>query len=443
MHFIKKVLNITAYGGFYTEEELSFGDKILSNYNKLFLRIEPNGKSRLYILTKQEVIILDWSSYYRKKANQNRLTAKDVKQYIFENGLIPDVLEKIGCKHIKKVDRIGNNSFYQCSNIDGSKYNAIQVYCNPYINISNFTRNIGGDNPDIFALIQYNKKLKFYDAFRYLCKILGIEGKTKDELLKPTKDFDFDNYDNDDIEHEDEEIPRTEQKIDYQSELANDIKWYFGCVSMLHESWFREGILPLTRSKFDIRYSYKKNRIVFPIRHYLTGDIIAISGRTTVDYANDFDIPKYKTTAHYSKSQNVFGLYENYDSIIRSGFATIFEAEKSVFKRDTVGKATGDYTGVAIQGHFMSNEQAKILCDLNLNEYIVAMDKDVIFEEVEYICSKLYAYGAKKVTYIWDSDNLLDEKDSPADRGYKIYQQLFDNRIYCDYDKIAVKAEKC
>ena len=389
---------------------------------------------------------MDWSSYYRNKANQNRLTAKDVKQYIYENGLIGNVLEKIGCKHIKRVERYGDDSYYQCANVDGTKTTAIQVYCTPYINVTDYTRNIG-NNPDLIGLIQYNKKLKFYDAFRYLCKILGIEGKTKDELLKPKKtiDTDFDDYYDyeDDTDYEDEEIRKTEKEKDYQSQLAKDISWYNSCVPYLHESWYlKECIMPWTRKEFGIKYSYEYHRIVFPIRHYETGDIIAISGRTTIEFAEELGIPKYKTTAHYSKSQNVFGLYENYENIIRSGFATIFEAEKSVFKRDTVGKATGDFTAVAIQGHFLSNEQAKILCDLNLNEYIVAMDKDVSLEDVEYICSKLYAYGAKKVTYIWDSDNLLDEKDSPVDKGYKIYQQLFDNRVYCDYDKIEFKAKR-
>jgi len=386
---------------------------------------------------------MDWSSYYRNKANQNRLTAKDVKQYIYENGLIGDVLEKIGCKHIKRVERYGDDSYYQCANVDGTKTTAIQVYCTPYINVTDYTRSIGS-NPDLIGLIQYNKKLKFYDAFRYLCKILGIEGKTKDELLKPKKNIDtyIDDYYDDDTDYEDEEICKAEKEKNYQSQLAKDISWYNSCVPYLHESWYREGIMPWMRDKFGIKYSYKKHRVVFPIRHYLTGDIIAISGRTTIDCAEELGIPKYKTTAHYSKAQNVFGLYENYESIIRSGFATIFEAEKSVFKRDTVGKATGDFTAVAIQGHFLSDEQAKILCDLNLNEYIVAMDKDVSLEDVEYICSKLYVYGAKKVSYIFDSDDMLNEKDSPADKGYKAYKQLFDNRVYCDYDKIEVKAKK-
>lgn len=390
---------------------------------------------------------MDWSSYYRNKANQKRLTAKDVKQYIYENDLIGDVLEKIGCKHIIKIDRVGDDSYYQCSNVDGIKARAIQVYCNPYLNVTNYTRNLGG-NPDIITLIQYNKKLEFYDAFRYLCKILGIESKSKDELIKPKIiiDTDFDDYDDDEEARELAELAREEakEKREYEKAIKRDISWYKNCVPMLHESWYRkEGIMPWTRKKFDIRYSYKRNRIVFPTRHYLTGEIIGISARTTVDCAEELGIPKYLSTPYYPKSKNLFGLYENKEDIIRSGFITIFEAEKSVFKRDTVGKATGDFTAVAIQGHYISDEQAKILCDLNLSEYIVALDKDVSLEEVEYMCSKLYAYGAEKVTYIWDSFNLLGEKDSPVDKGYKVYQKLVDNRVYCDNDKIDIKAKRC
>ena len=32
---------------------------------------------------------------------------------------------------------------------------------------------------------------------------------------------------------------------------------------------------------------------------------------------------------------NLYGLYENYDAIQKAGYVVVFEAEKSVLKRDT------------------------------------------------------------------------------------------------------------
>ena len=344
---------------------------------------------------------------------------------------------------VKKYDC----SYYQCSNKDGNKANAIRVYIDSYLNIVNFTRNLG-HNPDIFTLVQYNMKLKgFRDSFQFVCKILGLEGKTKDDIAAEIEAFDTYDYTLSDEEQEAQELAEELKQEEaknriYQEALKDDIRFFNGCVPYLHDSWCKQGILSLTRVKFDIRYSYNRKRIIFPIRHYLSGEIIGINTRTIVENYQELDIPKYKSTKYYPKSKNIFGLFENRESIIKSRFVTIFESEKSVFKRDTVGKHTGDYTAVAIQGHVLSDDQAKILGDMDLSEYIVSMDKDVTLGEIEYMCSKLYAYGAKKVTYIYDTDGLLGEKDSPVDKGYKVYQQLFDSRIYCNNEKVEIKAKR-
>ena len=45
------------------------------------------------------------------------------------------------------------------------------------------------------------------------------------------------------------------------------------------------------------------------------------------------------------------------------------------------------------------------------------------------MCEKFY--GIRKVSYIWDSYDLLKSKDSPADAENKIYNFLFEfRRIY-------------
>ena len=62
----------------------------------------------------------------------------------------------------------------------------------------------------------------------------------------------------------------------------------------------------------------------------------------------------------YIKSLNLFGLYENYDSIQKAKQVTVVEAEKSVLKRDSLN----DSTLVALSGHTMSEEQAAILIGL-------------------------------------------------------------------------------
>ena len=110
-------------------------------------------------------------------------------------------------------------------------------------------------------------------------------------------------------------------------------------------------------------------------------------------------------------------------------YCVLYEAEKSVLKRDSLN----DPTGLALQGHSISEEQVRIILGLNVREIVVALDKDVPIEEVWSICERFYM--KRKVTYIWDSHNLLGEKDSPADANSKIYNFLFKYRIEYDEEK--------
>ena len=81
----------------------------------------------------------------------------------------------------------------------------------------------------------------------------------------------------------------------------------------------------------------------------------------------------------------------------------------------------------------MSEEQARILIGIDVNEVIIALDKDVSIEEVWHMCEKFY--NIRKVSYIWDSWGLLGEKDSPADASNKIYNFLFKYRVVYDAEK--------
>ena len=94
-----------------------------------------------------------------------------------------------------------------------------------------------------------------------------------------------------------------------------------------------------------------------------------------------------------------------------------------------------DATGTALQGHIISDQQAEIIASLNLNEVVIAFDKDVTKEEVLFYCDKLLNHGVKKVSYIFDEWNYLEAKDSPADANNKDYRFLFENRLLYSKDK--------
>ena len=186
--------------------------------------------------------------------------------------------------------------------------------------------------------------------------------------------------------------------------------------------------MPWSVKKFGLAYSYKFKRNVIPLRYWLTGELLGFNMRTSVENYDMFDIKKYFITPNYPKQMNLFGLWENKEGIQEKGYVVVYEAEKSVLKRDSLN----DSTGVAVSGHEISDEQVKILIGLNC-EIIIAFDKDIDIEHIRHCCEKFY--GIRKVSYIWDKYDLLGEKDSPADAQNKIFEFLMQYRITYDYEE--------
>lgn len=338
-----------------------------------------------------------------------------LKEYIFKNEKIEFVLEKIGCHHIKFHS---NKDFFSCGNYNGDNISAVNVKNNKYLNVINWTREKDfDDTSDIITLVQYNKNCSFLEAVKYLHGILGLEYKCerKSKKAKEKKDplYIFKKWENkqklvdvDDIHILDED-------------LLNDF------IPILYIGWLREGIMPWTAKKFGLAYSYKYKRVVIPIRYWLTGELLGTNMRTTVENWEELDIKKYYLTPSYQKSLNIFGLYENYNDIQKAGYVVIYEAEKSVLKRDSLN----DPTGVAIQGHSLSDEQVRVLIGLNV-DIIISMDNDVPLQEVRHMCEKLYK--GRNVYYTHDKWDLLGEKDSIADMPNKIFNFFMKHKVKYD-----------
>ena len=335
----------------------------------------------------------------------------ELKQYIFNNDKTSFVLEQLGCHDIK-FHPIKN--YTTASNPDGDNKSAVLVYNNEYLTVQNFTRDLKSIDafPDIITLVRFYKHLDFRGALKWLHSILGLKftntykvdsDTTRDvlDIFKSTK-----RYKKDSIEY----------KI-LNEDLLLDFYPY------IHKEFAKEGILQPTIDKFQLGYSYEARGTIIPIRYWLDGSLIGIVRRTSVENYEELDIPKYFPIKPYMKSGNIYGLWENYKYIQEKGYCVVFEGQKSVLKRDTML----DYTATAVCGHDISEEQVKILAGLNLQEIIIAFDKDVMQHELRSQCEKVY--GIRNVSYIYDKDDLLQDKDAPIDQGNEIYQYLFNNRI--------------
>lgn len=203
--------------------------------------------------------------------------------------------------------------------------------------------------------------------------------------------------------------------------------------------WLQEGITKEAMDKFKISFSISQNKIVIP--HYdIKGRLIGIRART-LDREEATQFGKYRpiqigTTVYSHPLQfNLYGIYEHQEAIRKRKSAVIVEGEKSVLlDQGYYGKWSN---AVACCGSTINKYHISLLTDiLGVNEIIIAFDKEYIDcysekakqyrHKLENICQK---YKNKATfSYIWDYNNLLNEKDSPLDKGKEVYEKLLQER---------------
>ena len=219
---------------------------------------------------------------------------------------------------------------------------------------------------------------------------------------------------------------------------SKEIMTYF--IKYYHPTWLKDGITKSAMDKFNIRFSISQNKIIIP--HYnINGELIGIRGRT-IDPEEAKVYGKYRPIQIGNKIYNhhlgfnLYGIYENKNGLKKRRSAIIAEGEKSVLL--DYGNY-GEYANtVACCGSSFNKYQISLLTDiLGVNEITIAFDKEYKIWNDE----KAKKYRAKitkmceeysnqaNFFYIWDYENLLNEKDSPFDKGKEVFEYLYKNRV--------------
>lgn len=338
------------------------------------------------------------------------MNANELKEYIINNNKISLILEKVGCHGIKEY-----KTEYRAALPDKKNTTAVTVKKdNLFTAVNSSDLNFTGD---IFVLVMELKKVSFGKANKIIHEYLNLEySYNKPKQTKETNDL-LDVF---------KKVKRTVCVVNKDVEIYDDsiLKEY---VNLPYISWVREGIMPYACKKFNIGYAFDKKRIIIPWHYWCGGDnnYVGIVGRTTIPNYEELDIPKYFGIKPFSKSMNIYGLYENYQTIQEKGYAVILEAEKSVLKR----YSRKDGTAVAIGSHTLSDEQVKILIGLNV-DIVIAYDEGININEIRKECEKFY--GIRNVYYIYDKWGILNEKESPADRPNKQYEFMLKYKVKYD-----------
>lgn len=206
-----------------------------------------------------------------------------------------------------------------------------------------------------------------------------------------------------------------------------------------HPLWLKENISPKVMNDFNIRFSISQNKIVIP--HYdISGNLVGIRARAIEQ--EDVERGKYmpiyvgNTLYNHQLGFNLYGIYENQKAIKLTKRAIIFEAEKSILLSNSY---FGDFsTAVATCGSQLNRFQINLLVKkLGVTEIILAFDKeyDKPYSEKgrtyrQKLIEKCKKYqGLATFYYIFDEHGLLEEKDSPIDKGLETFETLFAKKI--------------
>lgn len=334
-----------------------------------------------------------------------------LKQKILEDGRVTDILQELGCHHIRE-----RNGMVQAANVDGDNPSAICIYLNENLTCINYTRAIlpAGQTrtTDLLDLISYIRNCSFFETLKWLCEFCGYDYYQAEEelpeslqilqmLTKMNKESASEEEDNTPLK------PLNPKILSYYLPYGNKL-------------WEDDGISLQTQKEFSVMYDPQSNRIVLPLFDPL-GTLVGIKGRLMKKELDPGEQKYLYMQNNFNKSKFLFGLDKTIDMIARQGYCPIFEGEKS-----TMIAYEHNVGSVAVCGSKISRCQANMLTRLNV-PLIICFDKDKVEEEVK---KEVEVFMEQvPVSYMLDKNGLLEDKQSPVDDWDK-WKVLFKNNIY-------------
>ena len=343
------------------------------------------------------------------------MQAKELKEYLLEDtDRIIKLLEKYGFHSIW----VGNNEI-RCATPDGTNKTAVSIkltenlYAMSYSSEHDF-------KGDFFGLLQEFSDTQFLDVMRKIHNVFDLpytaKGKEKKklDLLKDIRKF----------------KKGSRKTIDIGKYDRSILNKY---IKKPHASMIEEAISPMVLDMFDIHVDIERDRIVFP--HFswdCDGSIVGLQARSLLssEMCKEMNIPKYiNYIKSFQKSNNLYGWSFAKENVNKEKKLIIFEGEKSTLKHFCQEKGMG--YSVSIGGHEISEMQKNFIIRNTSDdtEIIIAFDKDIMKDESYLInhCRMFSKY--RKTSYVYDKYNIIGEKDSPIDCGYKRWAYLLRHRI--------------
>lgn len=188
------------------------------------------------------------------------------------------------------------------------------------------------------------------------------------------------------------------------------------------QEWVDEGINPETMKKYEIRIDPLSNRIVYPV---LDSDynLIGVKGRTRFKNYKDLKIMKYMNYHKIGVLNFFTGMKQAAPFVKEKNEIIIVEGLKSVMKLDQWGY----HNAVSAETSTLNEYQVELLIRMKIRDVVIAFDKDVEMKKIKGCTELLKKFT--NVYVVYDKWKLLDEKDSPPDKGESVWRQLYERRM--------------
>lgn len=301
-----------------------------------------------------------------------------------------------------------------------------------------------GCNMDIYELVMRVRNVDFQTSVRYVADLTG-KHYTKSAFVNQMQQ----SYMIDDWQWLNRFASKPKPYVELPTYSSQVLDVF---VDIEIGQWIEEGISPKTMKKFGISYYINDERIVMPHLD-INGRLVGIRGRTTNPIA-EAEGKKYmpltvnKVLYNHPTAFNLYGLYQNLETIKRLKKIAIFESEKSVLKCEDFYE--GNNFAVAVCGSNISNQQRDMILETGVEEVIICFDKeyvDVNGDKAKAYIKKLLNLAHKftpycRVCIVFDEWELLEDKDSPCDKGREVLETLMRNKFEVETKRVDEEEEE-
>lgn len=269
-----------------------------------------------------------------------------------------------------------------------------------------------GRSGNIYKWIQWQEGLTFDQAVQKVANITGSDIKeyVESESVAFYKLLNRLTKQKDDIQPN-RNILDIEK--DYNQRFKNEIP----------QEWIDEGISEKELKKYNIRIDPMSNRIVYPV--YSDNDeLISVKGRTRFKNYKDLKIMKYMNYYKLGGRLDYYqGMQQSRQYIKQSGEIIILEGIKSVMKVDQWGY----HNAVSAETSTLNEYQIELLVRMQVKNVVIAFDKDIKLKKIQECTQLLKKFT--NVYVVYDKWNLLEDKDSPCDKGQEVWETLYERRM--------------